>query len=448
MPAASSCSTRAAPASHSIPSQTRILTPSHANTNPVILNSAGYPDVAIFLQNRPYKVVLKDSNDVTITTVDPYYVTDLKSVSITKVGLGAPTGLVEGTAGSPGVLATQYWDAQNRIHYFCTTTGNAATAGWTAINAAAATPTVVPPQGYLTPTPGTPIITSDAISSTSIGYEPLVGNLIPIYNGSWRVPTEFSALTLSLVSSHAANTIYDFFVFSNSGTPTIVTGPAWNTSTAGSGARGTGAGTTQLTRLNGYWVNAVSMTGRNGSTTYSIGANLATYVGSMIVDGSNGQVTCHRSWGQSRKWGIWNCYNRQPIHLKAGDSTPSWLYGSATVRAANNASANSLTVFCGLGYSIYNIRAEQKLSALVGAGSGNAANGIGWNSTTVVSGRGGYFGVGTGNAVGGNLCAEYQPLPSLGINVVTALENSPSAAGTNTFFGGEDDMILSARWLG
>jgi hypothetical protein len=169
-----------------------------------------------------------------------------------------------------------------------------------------------------------------------------------------------------------------------------------------------------LTRLNGYLVNAVSMTGRNGSTTYSSGANLATYVGSMIVDGSNGQVTCHRSWGQSRRWGIWNAYNRQPILLKAGDSTASWTYGSATVRAANNASANSLTVFCGLGDSIYNVRAEQKLSATVGAGSGNAANGIGWNSVTTVSGRGGYFGVGTGNVVGGNLCAEYQPLPSLG----------------------------------
>jgi hypothetical protein len=99
-----------------------------ANSNPVILNSAGFPDVAIFLQNRPYKVVLKDSNDITITTVEPYYVTDLKSVSITKVGLGSPSGVVDGTAGSTGVLATQYWDAQNFVLYFCTITGSAANA--------------------------------------------------------------------------------------------------------------------------------------------------------------------------------------------------------------------------------------------------------------------------------------------------------------------------------
>jgi putative ABC transport system permease protein len=35
------------------------------------------------------------------------------------------------------------------------------------------------------------------------------------------------------------------------------------------------------------------------------------------MDGTNGQVTCHRSFGQSRKWGLWNAYNRRPLYLKA-----------------------------------------------------------------------------------------------------------------------------------
>jgi len=46
--------------------------------------------------------------------------------------------------------------------------------------------------------------------------------------------------------------------------------------------------------------------------------------------------------------GVWNAWNRQPLYLKAGDSTASWNYDSATIRAANGASTNGLSVFCGL----------------------------------------------------------------------------------------------------
>ena len=73
-----------------------------ANTNPVVLNSAGRPAVAIFLSNVAYKVVLKDSSGSEIWTIDPYYGTDFKSVTVTKVGSGSPTGSVAGTAGSSG----------------------------------------------------------------------------------------------------------------------------------------------------------------------------------------------------------------------------------------------------------------------------------------------------------------------------------------------------------
>jgi hypothetical protein len=120
----------------------------------------------------------------------------------------------------------------------------------------------------LTPTSGSPVITGDASASTAVYYEPFVGNLVPIYNGSTMTPTEFAALTLTLASQHVASSIYDVFVFSNSGAVTLVTGPAWSNVTAGSCARGTGASTTELTRIKGLYVNAVSMTARNGSTTY------------------------------------------------------------------------------------------------------------------------------------------------------------------------------------
>ena len=157
----------------------------------------------------------------------------------------------------------------------------------TAVNASAAIPTVVQPQGYLTlqVTNGNPIVGGDVSAATSVFYTPFMGHLIPIYSGSRHVPTEFTELTLSLVSAHAANAIYDVFVFSNNGVLTIVTGPNWTTATAGAGARGTGAGTTQLTRLNGYWVNAVSMTGRNCRLIPGAGGRIAarTETGAQIV---------------------------------------------------------------------------------------------------------------------------------------------------------------------
>jgi hypothetical protein len=427
----------------------------HLNSNPVTLNSAGWPDVNIFLTNVLYRVVLKDSSGNTIWTRDDVSNTDLASVMILKVGSGDPNGSVAGTAGSSGVLPTGYWDYTNAIEYRCTTTGAAAAAVWTALNASSAIPVVTAPQGYLTPTSGTPVITTEVLAGTSLVYTPYIGNLVPIYNGSSMIPTTFTELTLTLAAQHLASQIYDVFVFSNAGVPTLATGPAWTTPTAGSGARGTGAGTTELTRLSGYWVNAVQITARNGATTYTIAANRATYLGSIFMDGTNGQLTCHRSWGASRKWGIWNAYNRQPLHLKAGDSTASWTYNTATIRASRDQATNSLTVFQGLPEEVYELRFVQRFS-IESDGAALGQIGVGFNSTTVMSGRRASINH-TSDSNGGNMTvgasvpAQYLQVPSLGINTVTALEVATTVAdggGTMTWFGGEDDMVLSAYWRG
>jgi hypothetical protein len=411
----------------------------------VDLNSAGWPDTAIYLQNLPYKIILKDADDTTIWTIDNYHPTNLASVPLWQVGSGSPEGNVAGTAGSSGVQPSLYWDYTNRVLYVCKTTGDAANAQWEAINAAAATPAVPGPQGYLTPTSNTPIILSDSSAATALYYTPFTGNLVPIYNGARFVPTEFTQLTLTLASQHTASNIFDVFVFSNDGVLTLVTGPAWGTPTAGSGARGTGAGTTELTRLNGFWVNAVSMTGRNGSTTYSIDANKATYLGSLSIDGSNGQVTCHRAWGASRKWGIWNAYNRQPIYLQAGDSTATWSYNNATIRQSNGAAGNTLAVFMGLAEEFATLEFLQHMQ--VTSGVTNTGNiGIGINSTTAMTGKIGTYFMHTnssGATIGGT--AKHFMAPSLGINNINATENT---SGAITFMGGNDDMILSALYRG
>lgn len=428
-------------------------------TNPVTLNAAGRAATDIFLQDLNYKVVLKDSSGNTIWTADPVSARDSALIAKTLTGSGSPNGTVAGTAGSSTILPDFYWDYTNHILYVCTTTGSSTTAVWGAVNGSATAPSVPSPQGRLTVVSGTPVVSSDQAGVTAVYYTPYVGDLIPIYNGSSMISTEFSELTLTLSSSHAANSIYDVFVFSNSGVLTLVTGPAWSNAAASSGARGSGAGTTELARIKGLWVNAVSMTARNGSTTYTVGANLATYVGSILIDSSNGQVTCHTSFGQSRKWGVWNAYNRKKITLQAGDSTASWSYVTNTARASNGNSANSLTVFAGLAEEPFDITFSQSVIAgvtsLVSQVIAYWQIGIGWNSTSSYSSR---IALGGGRLDGTNVdlllqddaTAFYRAAPAIGINVATSLEQTsfinggPSVTYQGTAFG----MLLRGEWLG
>ena len=428
-----------------------------ANTNPVVLDSTGRAG-SIFLQNLAYKVVLSDVNNNQIWTEDPVYTSDYSARAILTSGAGSPNGSVAGTAGSPGIGASTYWDYVNKILYVCTTTGTATTAVWTAVNASTAAAVVPPPQGYLTPTSGTPIIPSDVIGSTSLVYTPYVGNIVPVYNGTSFVPTVFSELTLTLTgSNNGASTIYDVFVFNNSGVLTLVTGPAWSISTAGSCSRGTGAGTTALSRLNGIWVNAVSITGNNSTNSYTIPASQATYLGSIFIDTTAGQVTCHRSWGQSRKWGIWNAYNRAPVILAMGDSTTSWGYTGGTFRQSNNNVANTMAVFSGLAEDEYYTSFKQQCTVINAstAASGPSVGGqiaIGWNSTSVTSGLVGVMtfqwitSTSSTFVVTPTQVAEYVNPPALGINNVNSLEAVSGGADNQVFFGTNAHMQLIAQW--
>jgi hypothetical protein len=409
----------------------------------VTLNALGQPATDVFLANVSYKVKLKDENSIEIWSADSVYGPAFSTTAQFRSVTGSPNGQLAGTAGSAGVPANVAWDYVANILYVCTSSGTASTAVWTAVNASTAAAVVPSPQGYLTPTSDTPIIASDVTGASAIYYTPRSGNIVPIYNGSSFVPTTFSELTLTLAASHAANAIYDVFVFSNNGVVTLVTGPAWTNSGSGTGARGSGGGTTALSKVQGLYVNAVQITGRNGSTTYTIAANQATYLGSIFIDGSAGQVTCHRSWGQSRKWGVWNAFNRAALYLKGGDGTASWTYNSGTAQPANNNTANKVTVFCGLAEEIVAARTNVR----IGANNVSASVSIGWGSTTTVSGKPGLlFPPGAGSAVVGDVFGEYFAPPQLGIVDVTSLE--AVNGGTATYFGTQSSFQLSAMWRG
>jgi hypothetical protein len=309
------------------------------------------------------------------------------------------------------------------------------------------------PQGRLTLTTGVPVLATGVTAGTAVYYTPYVGNIVPVYDGAqFNAQTFSSDLQLTLNSNHVANSIYDVFISWDGTELQIATGVAWNTVTAGAGARGTGAGTTELARVNGIWVNKYDISSRNGATTGTILANKGTYVGSVYMDGSAGQITCHVAWGQSRKWGVWNAFNRQPIELQVGDATATWTYAVATIRASNNTSNNSLTVFSGLPEEevfLSFMQAVQMTDFTTSSAIKTVSIGIGRNDTTTYAGTTGIIGFGSASNGNSRMISEakYTLVPTIGIDTFTACEaGNATASFTTTFQGTQPNMSLSARW--
>lgn len=300
------------------------------------------------------------------------------------------------------------------------------------------------PQGRLTLTSATPFIASDVIAGTSVYYTPYIGNLSPIWDGTQYVMRTFAELTLSLASQHTASNLYDVFLFWNSSVVEVVTGPAWSNSTAGSCSRGTGAGSTELERKNGLWTNKNEITGRNGATTYTIDAYKALYVGTIIIDGTNGQISQHVAWGQSRKPGPWNAYNRGRRILLAGDSTASWTYSTTAWRQSRATAGNTLMTLCGLPEEYINTSFTQ-YSQIVN--SNGSVVGIGKNSTTTPQGQIARNQQPTSGTQELTVTALFADAPSIGIHNFNSLEYCITGGTSTTFYGTEREMCLRAEWM-
>jgi hypothetical protein len=117
------------------------------------------------------------------------------------------------------------------------------------------------PQGRLTLQTGVPVMTSDQTAKTTIFYASFTGGNLPLYNGvsfaNIAIPSDQISMGLDAGTPHiASGSVYDVFVVNVAGVPTLCAGPAWSTTAT----RGTGAGTTQISRISGIWTNTVSLT--------------------------------------------------------------------------------------------------------------------------------------------------------------------------------------------
>jgi len=325
---------------------------------------------------------------------------------------------------------------------------------------------LAPPQGYLNlvgQASGDVVQTGDVVGVATIFYSPYNGNQIPIWNGSAFKGITFSELTATLTSAgSAASAIQDSCVFSNNGVPTLVTGPAWSVPTAGSGSRGTGAGTAQLTRLQGIWVNSVSIVGYNGLSSYTIPANQCTYVGSLSIDSTAGQVSAYRTVGQNRKFGIWNAYNQQNIIQQEQDSTGSWTDGGGNrwIVSNNGNTNNVITTFTGLPEQVVDLDFSQNATfAALSSATVSAAISIGINSNTSSPAPASFcaagamtFNPGSASSAlsGGSLKSKCIFPPALGITTIYPLEN-PAFGGVttnNVSYFGSNQMLLTAQYRG
>ena len=238
---------------------------------------------------------------------------------------------------------------------------------------------IVFPQGRLSLNPGEPVMQASNTGTGAVVYIPYVGNNCPIWNGSaWVqevIPDAGSIDLVLTVSAHAANHIYDVYAFMSSGSFTLGTSPAWSNTTT----RSTG-----LTLLDGIYVNHLSFTATNSTSTYTVGANQGTYLGTILISPTAGTTSMTfnptiASGGNACQLGVWNCYNRVRTTCIDGDSTASWNYSTGTWRPLNNSTSNRMTYVDGLGESFIDV---EFCIPNYTSGSGGSFFGINQSSTT------------------------------------------------------------------
>lgn len=236
-----------------------------------------------------------------------------------------------------------------------------------------------PPQGRLTLTSGTAVMSSNVAGATTVYYTPYGGNIVPIYDGTNVVPTacpELSNITTNSSTGSAgpaavaSSSIYDLFVWVSGGSCVLTRSPAWTNSTT----RGF-----SFTLVNGIPLNTSAIT--NGPA-----ASRGTWVGTVA---SNSGGTIDWIFGGSSAGGtgarlmVWNAYNRVTVGTTSTD-TSSLTYSSSTIRQWRGATDMQVAFVLGGQEDVvgYSFSMEMLLTSSVGS---LAFVGIGFDTTTAYS---------------------------------------------------------------
>lgn len=295
-----------------------------------------------------------------------------------------------------------------------------------------------PPGGRLTIQSGFPVLNATVSAAGTVYYSQYLSNHVTLYNGAGWYTTAFTTeLSQALTDTNkspaptAADKIYDMFIWNDAGTLRCTRGPLWS----GTFTRGSGAGTTELMRVDGISLNAQDIV--NGPD-----AGLGLYVGTIATDGANklnmSIDTAAGAGGGDGHIDVWNNYNRIAVAVQCRDSDDNWSQGTTgTWHRANLNDKNRITFVAGLN--------RDPISCLIYAagkssGSNIARVGVGVNSTTDASGFIGANTMATGSGIT-SLTAQYSNILVQGRNYVQWLNYTD--AGTTTWYGdGGDQTIL------
>jgi hypothetical protein len=305
------------------------------------------------------------------------------------------------------------------------------------------------PQNRLSLTSGVSVTTSDVAGATSVF---LIAGQSATSNGTTLTSDTSAQLTLALDSNsghtgyHQSGKNFDVFRINDSGTIRIGTGPAWTSDTA----RGSGAGTTELTTLGntGIFVNANSILIRFGSVsgnTVTIPASQALYLGSFRTT-ADGQTED----SQARRF-LYNNFNVAQRTLLRNESAVSWTVakaaspGASGYSQANANTANKVEVLAGLTGGAISLNAAGQWTS--SASGFEYLVGIGLNSTTVSSHT-------TSQEAQSSAVSRYSTLASyngylsLGYQPFNWLEQNFSDTGTATSFGTSADGRIKTGLVG
>lgn len=273
-------------------------------------------------------------------------------------------------------------------------------------------------NGRLTLTSGTPVTTADVTAATVVYFTPYKGNRATLYDGTaWNI-YNFTELSISL-GSDAANTNYDVFGYISAGALAIER-LAWTNATTRA---------TALTTQDGVLVKSGDATRR--------------YLGTYRTTGTIGQTE-----DSFAKRFLWNYNNRAERALRIVEATNSWTYTTATLRQANNSTANQVAVVVGWAEVMLEV------SVVAAVANDNASPpqvvvGIGEDTTTTILattiGR-----IHVPRASSGGVTqvrADARTYPAVGYHFYAWLEYS-GATGTTTWYGDDGATLLQSGIYG
>lgn len=218
------------------------------------------------------------------------------------------------------------------------------------------------PQGRLTLTSGSPVMSADVVAATTVYYDCYAGKSVPYFTGVTDAAASITGCEVSTAlqasGTGALNGGDVFDVFWAQGASAICV--ATNGSSAGwSGDAGgslttRGTGYSQVHNTRGYWTNANAIAHcYNGATDEGpISADQATYLGSLFTTaaGTTRQVMrpAAASGGGNPCLCLFNAYNQVRTTASSVESA-TWNYTTNAWREMNNSAADRVTWLDGLG---------------------------------------------------------------------------------------------------